>query len=134
MAACDPTKFKTPNEVMDKIEAFKQKEKFLEDSIIYYPGIADPLMRPILSQKMNLAADDFKKLLEGGIATDKDYQDKIQEGLHRFSDIYLDTEDRERVCRYFEELMDIVGLQSSGGHINEFMYGFDPKKNNKNAH
>ena len=45
-------------------------------------------------------------------ATAKDYQKKIEIGLKRFSDIYynLDTEDRERVCLYFEELMDIVGL------------------------
>ena len=49
-------------------------------------------------------------------------------GLERFSDIYLelDTEDRERICTYFEELMDIVGLESSGGYLNDFMYGFDP--------
>ena len=40
-----------------------------------------------------------------------------------------DTEDRERLCSYFEELMDIVGLESSGGHLNNFMYGFDPNKN-----
>jgi hypothetical protein len=25
-----------------------------------------------------------------------------------------------------EELMDIVGLESSGGHLNHFMFGFDP--------
>jgi hypothetical protein len=56
------------------------------------------------------------------------YQDKIKIGLKRFGDIYinLDTEDRERVCHYFEELMDIVGLESSDGHLNNFMYGFDP--------
>lgn len=49
-------------------------------------------------------------------------------GLDRFSDIYidLDTEDRERVCSYFEGLMDIVELESSWGQLNNFMYGFDP--------
>jgi hypothetical protein len=26
-----------------------------------------------------------------------------------------------------EELMDIVGLESSGGHLNNFMFGFDLK-------
>lgn len=50
----------------------------------------------------------------------------IKVGLSRFSDIRmeLDTEDRERLCGYFEELMDIVGLESSGGHLMMFMYGF----------
>jgi hypothetical protein len=46
--------------------------------------------------------------------------------LDRFKSIYveIDTEDRERVCAYFEELMDIVGLESSDGHLNNFLYGF----------
>ena len=55
---------------------------------------------------------------------------KIGIGLSRFADIYLElnTEDRERVCSYFEELMDIVGLESSNGQLNKFMYEFDPNE------
>lgn len=126
--ACGQGKIKTPNNAMDKFEAFKKKEKFTPDTTIHYPGIADPALRPVLTHKINLAADDFQKIATSGNATDKDYQDKIEIGLRRFDDIYinLDTEDRERICSYFEELMDIVGLESSGGHLNEFMYGFDP--------
>ena len=37
-----------------------------------------------------------------------------------------DTEDRERVCHYFEELMSLVGLESSGEILNTVMYGFNP--------
>ncbi|NOU62328.1 DUF4844 domain-containing protein, partial [Marinifilum caeruleilacunae] len=37
-------------------------------------------------------------------------------------------EDRERICCYFEELMDIVGLESSDGQLNDFMYGFNPSE------
>lgn len=113
-----------------KFEAFKKKEKFIKDTAIFYPGIADKALLTILNAKMNLATDDFEKLSETGNATDKDYQDKIKAGLERFTGVYdkLDTEDRERVCRYFEELMDIVGLESSGGYLNEFMYGFEPVK------
>ena len=43
----------------------------------------------------------------------------------------LDTEDRERVCSYFEELMNIVKLESSEGQLNKFMYGFDPSEMTK---
>jgi hypothetical protein len=128
--SCGKEKIKTPTNAMDKFVTFKNKQKFTQDTTILYPGIADPAMRRTLTEKINLAADDFKKLAESGNATDKDYQDKIQVGLDRFSEVYidLDTEDRERVCHYFEELMDIVGLESSGGHLNEFMYGFDPTR------
>jgi hypothetical protein len=128
--ACGQGQIKTPENAMTKFEEFKRKEKFIQDEQLFYPGISDPKLKPVLTKKINLAADDFKKLADNGNSTDKDYQNAIKIGLERFTDLYLqlDTEDRERVCSYFEELMDIVGLESSGGHLNKFMYGFDPEK------
>ncbi|MBC7849458.1 MAG: DUF4844 domain-containing protein [Chitinophagaceae bacterium] len=128
LTACEQKQTKRPAIATDKFEAFKIKQKFTPDSTIFYPGIADESLRPILSNKINLAASDFENLAQSGHATDSEYQDKIMVGLQRFRDVYpqLDTEDRERICHYFEELMDIVSLDSSGGHLNEFMYGFDP--------
>ena len=115
---------------MDKFEKFKQKEKFIEEKVGYanYPGIADLKMRPIFSQKINAVADDFKIISQMENPKDQDYQNQIRKGLDNFADVYLilDTEDRERVCSYFEELMDIVGLENSDGQLNNFMYGFDP--------
>ena len=107
-----------------KFEAFKNKEKFIRDDKILYPGIGNPALKPILTEKINLSADDFEKIAQKGTATDKEYQDAIKKGLDRFREMYLDldTEDRERICGYYEELMDIVGLESSGGHLNRFMY------------
>jgi len=126
--ACGQGQIKTPENAMTKFEEFKNKEKFLKDDKIFYPGISDPNLKPVLTEKINLAADDFKKLADKGIVADNEYQNAIKIGLDRFTDLslQLDTEDRERVCSYFEELMDIVGLESSGGHLNNFMYGFDP--------
>lgn len=128
--ACGQGQIKTPENAMTKFEEFKSKEKFLQDDILFYPGIGNPSLKPVLTEKINLVADDFKKLADKGNATDKEYQNVIKVGLERFADLYLqlDTEDRERVCSYFEELMDIVGLESSGGHLNNFMYGFYPSK------
>jgi hypothetical protein len=127
--ACGQGQIKTSENAMTKFEEFKNKEKFIQDNKLFYPGIGDPNLKPILTNKVNLAADDFRKLADKENTTDKDYQNAIKIGLDRFADLYtqLDTEDRERVCSYFEELMDIVGLESSGGHLNNFMYGFDPK-------
>jgi hypothetical protein len=130
-SACGQGQIKTPENAMTKFEEFKSKEKFLKDDKLFYPGIGDSKLKPILTEKINLALDDFKKLAEKGNSTDKEYQNAIKIGLERFSELYLllDTEDRERICSYFEELMDIVGLESSDGHLNNFMYGFDPTKN-----
>ena len=128
--SCGQGQIKTPENAMTKFEEFKNKEKFLQDDELFYPGVGDPKLKPILTEKINLSANDFKELADKGIATDKEYQDAIKKGLYRFSDIYLDldTENRERIFSYYEELMDIVGLESSGGHLNNFMYGFDPTK------
>lgn len=35
----------------------------------------------------------------------------------------VDTEDRERICRYMEEIMDILGIESSDGVLNRWLYG-----------
>jgi hypothetical protein len=115
-----------PKDAMDKFEAFKKKEKFVADTAIYYPGIGDSSMLQLFTDKINLAADDFESLTKNGHATDEDYQNAIKNGLDRFAGIYIDSEDQDRICYYFEELMDIVGLESSGGHLNNFRYGFDP--------
>lgn len=126
--ACGQNTKKADQVTMTKFEEFKNKEKFLKDEKTQYPGIGNSVLIPALTEKINLVADDFKNLAQKGDASDKDYQDAIKAGLDRFSAIYneLDTEDREQVCSYFEELMDLVGLESSGGHLNDFMYGFNP--------
>lgn len=127
---CGQNKKVDSSESMKKLLQFKNKEKFVKEPAIYYEGVDDPIMRSVLSEKMNLAADDFMILSQNQSVGEKEYQDKIELSLKRFSDLYiqLDTEDRERICQYFEELMDIAGLESSGGHLNDFMYGFDPTK------
>ena len=128
LVSCGQLLVKTPVNAMNEFKGFKIKEKFVQDTLMYYPGIAQSSLPPILTEKINLVANDFEKLALTNKATEKDYRGKIKIGLQRFEDVYLklDTEDRERVCHYFEELMNIVGLESSNGLLNNFMYGFDP--------
>ena len=119
---------KTPVNANEKFAEFIEKKKFVEENL--YPGIADEKIRPVFTEKINQVAKDFKTVSELEKPTGKKYQEKIGIGLSRFADVYmkLDTEDRERVCTYIEELMDIVELESSNGQLNSFMYGFDPNK------
>ncbi|WP_026977781.1 DUF4844 domain-containing protein [Flavobacterium tegetincola] len=137
LTACgqNAIEMKTPENAIQKFNSFIEKEKFVEQGYPnFYPGIADEKMRPIFTEKINLVANDFKSVALSNKPTDLQYQEKIKVGLYRFADIYmeLDTEDRERVCTHFEEIMDIVGLESSNGQLNEFMYGFDPNEMKKN--
>jgi len=128
--SCQKPDMKIDNAMLIKLEEFKQKEKFQEDMKILYPGIGNEKLKPLLTEKINLVANDFQNLIKSGDRSEADFQEIIKNGLNRFSDIYfeLDTENRERVCSYFEELMDIVGLKSSNGQLNKFMYGFEPEK------
>ena len=116
---------KTPKNADEKFAKFITKKKFVEEN--FYPGIADEKMLPVFTEKINQIASDFKTVAQSEKPTDKNYQEKIRIGLSRIADIYLelDTEDRERVCTYIEELIDIVELESSNGQLNKFMYGFD---------
>ena len=38
-----------------------------------------------------------------------------------------ESEDKEQAAGYMEELMDILGIESSDGLLNAWVYGFDPK-------
>ncbi|MGG6232427.1 DUF4844 domain-containing protein [Tenacibaculum sp. SDUM215027] len=133
LSACgqNATQMETPENANEKFAEFITKKKFVAEK--FYPGIADEKMRPVLTEKINKIATDFKTVVESEKPTDKKYQQKIGIGLSRFAKIYLelDTEDRERVCSYIEELMDIVELESSNGQLNKFMYGLDPNEFNK---
>jgi len=125
---------KTPENANEQFAEFIAKKKFVEQPYPnYYSGIANEKMRPIFTEKIDQIASDFKNVGESENPTDKKYQEKIGIGLSRFADTYLelDTEDREMVCVYIEELMDIVGLESSNGQLNKFMYGFDPMEKPK---
>jgi len=117
---------KTPENANKKFAEFITKKKFYAEN--YSPNISDEKLRPILTKKINEVATDFKKIAEANNPTDKKYQEAIRTGLLRFPEMELgyDSEDRERILLYFEEIMDIVGLQSSNGQLNEFYYGFDP--------
>ncbi len=124
--ACTQVEMKTGKDVIVKIEEFRKKEKFVGGDFLY-TGIEDEALKAITTEKINQVSQDFEEVAKNENPTEDLYLKKIELGLERFSGIYLefDTEDRERVCRYFEELMDIVGLESSNGQLNKFMYGFN---------
>ncbi len=39
-----------------------------------------------------------------------------------------DSEDKDQMLHYLEQLMDIFGIESSDGLLNKWRYGFDPKQ------
>lgn len=109
-----------------QIESFIEKEKFLEDLSVFYPGLSNAELKEPLTNLINLSAADFIEVLRNNPTDDK-FQDKIKTGLERIEsyNYSLDSEDKDRVCNYFEELMDLVGLNDSGGHLNKWRYDLE---------
>tara|TARA_R110001632_G_scaffold102272_4_gene210401 strand:- start:37541 stop:37975 length:435 start_codon:yes stop_codon:yes gene_type:complete len=124
-------KIKTPKNAIQDLERFKEQPKFDEDFMLDYPGISDEVYRPELTSLINLSADDFIEIASKTTPTAKDYQEKIKEGLQRFSTVYPDlkTSDIERIASYYEELMTIVNLNSSNGYISKFRRGIGFERN-----
>ena len=122
--ACNKDYSITPNENSDiLIQNFIQKEKFISDSSIYYPGIMSPELKPTYTSKINKIAQEFLHVVQNQEPKKSQYIDAIKKGLTSFENEPLDTEDKERVCLYIEELMDIVNLKSSEGLLKTFVYG-----------
>ncbi|MEO1030666.1 MAG: DUF4844 domain-containing protein [Bacteroidota bacterium] len=116
----------TPKNAKMLFKKFIEKEKFISKNS--YPGISDEKLKPVLTEKINSVAKDFQKVSESENPTKQSYLEVIKKGLAKFPELELgfDSEDRERICSYFEELMDIVNLESSNGLLNKFYYGFNP--------
>ena len=66
----------------------------------------------------------FKIACENAV-TEKELLNLLKEKIELFERNNLDTEDAENVASKFESILDCVGLESSGGVLNNWMYGFD---------
>ena len=111
------TEMKTPENANEKFAEFIAKKKFYAEN--HSPDISDEKLRPILTEKINEVAIDFKQIAESENPTDKKYQEAIRIGLLKFQEIELgyDSEDRERILLYFQEIMDIKKTDLPTQHI-----------------
>lgn len=108
-----------------QIERFIQKDKFLEDSSGSYPGISNPKLRKPLTDIINRSAEEFIEVLTDE-PSDIKFRNTIKMGLEKFERYKrsLDSRDKDRIVNYYKELMDLVGLDDSGGHLEGWSYEF----------
>ena len=112
------------------LESMKTQEYFGPDSYGLYNGVRSHTLKIHLETKYQTAITEFIKHAKSG-ATERSYQKLVAMRIILFNRDTLDTEDEERVATNFEKIMDAIGLYSSGGALNIWMYGFDPTKANK---
>ena len=109
-----------PGTALLQLQAFKTQSKFDADSM--YTGAWPEELRPVLDAVLNQSADEFIEITAAH-PTQEQYLQAIATGLAKIDADNLDTEDRERVAEQYQALMDMVGLPSSEGLLNKFVYG-----------
>ena len=110
---------------VQQLQALAQLDSVGAEPMTLYSGVADAQLRAQLTGQLRSAIDRFIVAVEGS-ATQAQYLAILSTELHQFDRDALETEDAERVAGNFESIMDAVGLESSGGALNDWMYGFDP--------
>ena len=113
------------SDTLVQLQAFISKKKFSSQPYPqFYPGPTSPKAKRSYSRIINKLGRDFRKIHNSGEASDYQFQQAIKRRLTEFKQLNIaDSEDEDRICLYVEELMDIVGLESSNGLLNKFRYG-----------
>lgn len=123
--ARDDEALRPPADAAQKLNALLAKPKFLAEPAGLYTGVRDERQRRAAEATINevirstlarLSKAPDKRLILGD----------FEAGLNRIT--LADTEDRERAAHYIEEIMECIGLESSDGLLNTWLYGFDPGK------
>jgi len=115
------------DEQISALKALLLKEKF-DENLPFYTGVQDDSVKNLLNRAINISIEGFITALKSNESTSDQFLRSIRDGLNAIGDAkdLLDTEDMERVCEYYEEIMDIAGIESSEGILNNWLYGFDP--------
>jgi hypothetical protein len=106
------------------LRELRLQPKFHEDWAVFYPGAPDEVIRARCESRVNELLDR----LIAGVSKNpsKDYVlEQFRATLPLFDS--EDSEERDRVALYLEGIMDIVGIESSDGLLNQWRYGFDPR-------
>jgi len=113
-----------PQQAEGELSRIKAIRKFEPDGIIY-TGIIDPLKRSIAEAAINSAISNIASGIRSH-PTKAFVLERFQRALSLIDAAGVtDSEDREAVARYLEQVMDAVGVESSDGMLSNWVYGFD---------
>ncbi len=113
-------KLELTNDNLAQLHTLLEKPKYSEEPGTSFNGVRPETDRLLAQSQLN---DLIKRLIDGlpsrpskGFVLSEFERTMAQNEL-------FDTEDRERFLTYLEQIMDIVGIQSSDGLLNRWMYG-----------
>jgi len=112
-------------EIVNALVTFKNQKKFIEDDSLLYPGAPDEVTRANAEIIVNGALTELIALSEKGLSEEK-FWTILRSATLQLSK--MDSEEVDRGLTYMEDIMDIYGIESSEGRLNEWRYNFDPNK------
>ena len=83
--------------------------------------------RPDVNRMLVIAADDFLRVTKEKPSKEA-YLQCLDRDLARVAPLTTDAQDRKEVAQYFQDLMEIVGLDSSEGRLSAFAGISDTKQ------
>jgi hypothetical protein len=110
-------------EVLQRLFALRSEPKFNGENL--YPGAPTEEIRLNAERAVNGMLDR----LAGGLRQSPRKSYVLSEFLEMLKAFeHEDTEEREQACTYCERVMGILGIASSDGALNTWLYGFDPEQ------
>jgi hypothetical protein len=110
-------------EVLQRLAALRSQSKFEAESL--YPGAP--------TEEVRLNAERAVNAMLDRLAVDLPESPRKSYVLSEFLKMlkafeHEDTEEREQACTYCERVMSALGIASSDGALNTWLYGFDPEQ------
>ncbi|GAB2852686.1 DUF4844 domain-containing protein [Hymenobacter ruber] len=112
-------KIQVPAQAITQLEDLKELTK-AEVAKAGKATKAQAEVRPELNRYLVISADDFLRVTKEQ-PTKEAYLKCLDNGLARVAPLTETATDRQQVAEYFQELMEIVGLESSEGRLDAFV-------------
>ena len=105
---------------LEKLSALKGRPKYVDMPGTIYNGMRPESSRLLAEEQLNQLIDG----LRNGLPSKPSKKFVLAEFAKTTSEFEAgDTEDREQLVRYLQEIMDILGIASADGLLNRWMYG-----------
>jgi Domain of unknown function (DUF4844) len=103
-----------------KLAELQDRPKYVELPGTLYNGLRPELARLLAERQINALINRLRE----GLASNPSKKFVLGEFAKTMTEFEpIDTEDREQLLRYLEDIMDILSIASSDGLLNRWMYG-----------
>ena len=103
-----------------QLSELRARTKYIGIPGSIYSGMTPESSRILAEEQLNRLVDR----LQDGLPSNPSKKFVLAEFARTMGEFEAtDTEDREQLLRYLEEIMDVLGIASSDGLLNRWMYG-----------